>query len=159
MKEFLESFGVNVERCDVRKASPLPEVLHELFSDCMPKQCYRNISNFMLTNQIKYPSARYALGFHLYSGIPIEHAFLEIDGVFYDPTLEMHAHIDNDLIGVIYFSHEDLREFVKYYRTAPNFDVAIYAEQYHTEAYNLEIMKKFIENIQMAKDLTNTQQQ
>ena len=151
MKEFLESFGVNIEKCDVKKASPLPEDLHELFSDCMPKQCYQNISNFMLTNQAEYPSARYALGFHLYSAIPIEHAFLEIDGVFYDPTLEMHANIDNDLIGVIYFSHESLREFAKYYKTAPNFDVAIHAVQYHTEAYNLDTKKRFRDNRQIAQ--------
>lgn len=157
MKEFLESFGVNIERCDVRKASCMSEGLKEEFSDCLPKQCYQNIANFMSVNQTKYPLARYVLGFHLYSIIPIEHAFLEIDGVFYDPTLEMFANIDSDLIGVIYFSHEDLKQFVKYYRTAPNFDVAIYAEQYHTEAYNLEIKKKFIENLQMTKDLTNTQ--
>ena len=135
----------------------MTEDLKVAFSNCLPKQCYQNITNFMLANQSRYPSARYALGFHLYSLIPIEHAFLEIDGIFYDPTMEKHANIDSDLISVIYFSHEDLRKFVRLYRIPPNFDVAIYAEQYHTEAYNLDIKKKFIDNLQMAKDMTNTQ--
>ena len=66
MKEFLESFGVNIERCDIRKASCMSEGLKEEFSDCLPKQCYQNISNFMFANQTKYPSARYVLGFYLF---------------------------------------------------------------------------------------------
>lgn len=55
---------------------------------CQPKQCYWNCATFMLRHGYRYQDIKYVCGLALYH-IPVCHAWLFIDGQYYDPTFEV----------------------------------------------------------------------
>lgn len=80
------------------KVEPLPKSLKGFLKKSEFKACYNNAYKFM-SDYAHVHDVQYVLGFGL-SVIPVEHAWIKVDGVYYDPTWEKYSKIERDYVVV-----------------------------------------------------------
>lgn len=76
-----------------------------------PKACYNNSFDFVSRN----PGAKYVLGYGL-NHMPIDHAWVKVDGKYYDPTWEVHSEggvLNRPYVPVFELGMEELFEVIK----------------------------------------------
>lgn len=84
------AIGLNLAAKKIIHASPLPPALKQIIEEsghCRPSRCFDNSWQLVMNEVI--PRAEYvlALGMRV---LPVEHAIICVDGIFYDPTWELH---------------------------------------------------------------------
>lgn len=106
--EYVDHVVANYNRLGKNfKAEEVP-VEHKQTEDYSDKkQCYNNSFRYMLLENSK---AKYVLGFVFYHEVPIEHAWIEENGKYYDLTLNPAGY--DKYIKVAEFPFKDVNKFV-----------------------------------------------
>lgn len=76
-----------------------------------PKECYRNAYN--LADYFRDKGVKYVEGYLNVHGLPIEHAFNELDGVYFDCTIELALNknvTDDTYVSIGEFDVDEVRE-------------------------------------------------
>lgn len=114
MTRFELAFAANLlihsadEHFEEIEVKPLPDKYSFMKEVAEFKGCYNNAYNFVSDNPTSV-SYVCAVGVHY---IPIDHAIIEVNGEYYDPTWEAHSSIE----GARYFLVRkfELRELIKF---------------------------------------------
>lgn len=67
------------------------DVAHVASKFNKPKQCFDNAYRYLDSLPVNTTDCQYVLGFLLFRGIPVEHAWVKVDGQYFDPTLTSHS--------------------------------------------------------------------
>jgi hypothetical protein len=73
-----------------------------------PKSCFYNAQRLALSK----PGAKYVLGFYLFGGIPLEHAWVKIGTEYMDSTLEPHEGITSEYYSVVELDQHQLKQLI-----------------------------------------------
>lgn len=94
---------------DVKKIT----VAHKPTKTSQLKQCYNNSYRYVSA----HPGSIYVLGYIIFHGIPIEHAFVQQGNSFYDVTLNPEG---NEYFKLVEVSDELLTDYVNSEQHAPD---------------------------------------
>lgn len=75
------------------------------------KACFNN-SYHLVESLFAYKDICYVLGYAVTQGIPIEHAWIKMDGIYYDLTWQKFSSIGEKYYSLIEFDHNELFNFV-----------------------------------------------
>lgn len=67
------------------------DVAHVASKFNKPKQCFDNAYHYLDSLPTNITDCQYVIGLMLFRGIPVEHAWVKVNGQYFDPTLTSHA--------------------------------------------------------------------
>lgn len=97
--------GIGRDRIELVGVKPVPKHMNWMVKQAKFKMCFNNSFDAVARTM----GAKYVLGFGL-SIIPVEHAWVQIEGVYYDPTWEKHSALGGVYAKVIELDLDELAE-------------------------------------------------
>ena len=67
------------------------DVAHVASKFNKPKQCFDNAYHYLDSLPTNITDCQYVIGLMLFRGIPVEHAWVKVNGQYFDPTLTSHS--------------------------------------------------------------------